>query len=41
MHESVAEQVNQAFEQADADPNPPLESRFEDALSETYPFEAK
>ena len=41
LQESVAEQVNQAFEQAEADPNPPLEARFEDALSETYPFEAK
>jgi pyruvate dehydrogenase E1 component alpha subunit len=41
LEESVSEQINKAFEQAEADPNPPLESRFEDALSETYPFEEK
>lgn len=41
MEESVAEQVNTAFEQADADPHPPLESRFEDALAETYPYQPK
>jgi pyruvate dehydrogenase E1 component alpha subunit len=41
METSVAEQVNTAFEQADADPHPPLESRFEDALAETYPYQPK
>jgi pyruvate dehydrogenase E1 component alpha subunit len=41
LKESVAEQVDQAFAQAEADPNPPLEARFEDALSETYPYQPK
>src|SRR4051812_23189778 len=41
METAVAEQVNEAFEQADADPHPPLESRFEDALAETYPYQPK
>jgi pyruvate dehydrogenase E1 component alpha subunit len=41
MNAAVTEQVTTAFEQADADPNPPLESRFDDALSETYPYSPK
>lgn len=41
MKDSVAEQIAEAFEKAEADPNPRLESRFEDALSESYPFEEK
>jgi pyruvate dehydrogenase E1 component alpha subunit len=39
MEESVSDEVNQAFEQADADPHPALEARFEDALAETYPYQ--
>jgi TPP-dependent pyruvate/acetoin dehydrogenase alpha subunit len=41
IDEAVAEEVNEAFAQADADPNPPLEARFEDALAETYPYQPK
>jgi pyruvate dehydrogenase E1 component alpha subunit len=41
LNDSVAEQVNTAFDQAEADPQPPLDSRFEDALSETYPYQPK
>ena len=36
---SVAEEVNQAFAQADADPHPPLEARFDDILAEKYPYQ--
>lgn len=39
LRESVAEEINRAFEQAEADPNPPLESRFADALAEKYPYD--
>src|SRR5258706_364433 len=41
LEEGVAEEVNRAFEIAEADPNPPLDSRFDDALSETYPYQPK
>ena len=41
LQESVNDQIAKAFEQAEADPHPPLESRFEDALAETYPYEPK
>jgi TPP-dependent pyruvate/acetoin dehydrogenase alpha subunit len=37
----VAEEVNQATAQADADPMPELESRFEDVLAEKYPYQPK
>jgi len=37
--ESVAEQTNKAFELAEADPFPALESRFDDALAEKYPYD--
>ena len=37
----VAEAVNEAVAQADADPHPPLEDRFKDALAETYPYQPK
>jgi hypothetical protein len=37
----VAEAINEAVRQADEDPHPPLESRFEDALVETYPYQPK
>jgi pyruvate dehydrogenase E1 component alpha subunit len=35
----VTEQVNAALAQADADPHPPLEDRFNDILAETYPYQ--
>jgi pyruvate dehydrogenase E1 component alpha subunit len=41
VEESVAAEVNEAFAQADADPHPALEARFEDILAETYPYEPK
>ncbi|HZL35656.1 MAG TPA: thiamine pyrophosphate-dependent enzyme, partial [Tepidisphaeraceae bacterium] len=34
----VNEEVEQAIHQADADPNPDLQSRFEDVLAEKYPY---
>ena len=37
----VGEAVNEAVRQADADPHPPLEDRFKDALVETYPYQPK
>ena len=37
--EEVAAEVAEALRQADADPHPPLEDRFNDALAETYPLE--
>jgi pyruvate dehydrogenase E1 component alpha subunit len=39
MQEEVAEEVNEAVHQADADPHPPLEDRFNDALAQTYPYQ--
>ena len=39
LQNSVNEEVNEAFRQADEDPHPPLESRFEDILSEKYPYQ--
>ena len=39
MQDEVREQVKEAIAQADADPFPDVESRFEDALSETYPLQ--
>lgn len=39
LQESVAGEINEAFTQADADPHPPLEDRFNDALAETYPYQ--
>ncbi len=41
LQESVSSEVTEAFTQADADPHPPIEDRFNDALSETYPFQPK
>jgi pyruvate dehydrogenase E1 component alpha subunit len=38
---SVAEEVNDAFAQADADPHPPLDARFDDILAEQYPYQPK
>ena len=39
IQEEVADQVNEAVRQADEDPHPQLEARFEDALAETYPYQ--
>jgi pyruvate dehydrogenase E1 component alpha subunit len=39
MMESVAAEVNEAFEQADHDPHPAPEERFDDILAETYPLQ--
>jgi len=39
LQESVSNEVTEAFAQADADPHPPLEDRFNDALAETYPYQ--
>ena len=39
IEEEVAGIVAEAVHQADADPHPPLEDRFNDALAETYPLE--
>ena len=41
LEQEVADEINQATSQADADPMPELEARFEDVLAETYPFEPK
>ena len=38
MDEEVHEEIDQATAQADADPNPDLNDRFKDVLSETYPY---
>jgi len=38
MSQAVNEEVEQATRQADADPFPALEDRFNDALAEKYPF---
>ncbi len=35
------EAVHEAVRQADEDPQPPLEDRFEDALVEKYPYQPK
>jgi pyruvate dehydrogenase E1 component alpha subunit len=39
LEEKVAEEISQAVQQADNDQFPALESRFDDALAETYPLE--
>jgi pyruvate dehydrogenase E1 component alpha subunit len=39
MQEEVSAVVNEAVTQANADPNPALEDRFNDILSETYPYQ--
>jgi pyruvate dehydrogenase E1 component alpha subunit len=41
IQEEVAEAINEAVRQADEDPHPPLEDRFNDALAETYPYQPK
>ena len=39
IEQSVAQEVDQATKQADADPFPDLDARFDDVLTEKYPFE--
>ena len=41
MREQIGVEIDQAVAQADADPNPPLDARFDHILAETYPFEPK
>jgi pyruvate dehydrogenase E1 component alpha subunit len=41
MRAEIASEVAEALRQADADPNPALEERFDDILAETYPYEPK
>ncbi len=41
MEEEVAQQVEDAIAQAEADPIPPLEDRFNDVLAEQYPYQPK
>jgi pyruvate dehydrogenase E1 component alpha subunit len=41
MQEEVAEEIAAAVAQADADPHPALEDRFEDMLAEKYPYQPK
>jgi len=41
MQEEVAAEVSDAIKQAEADPHPPLEDRFDDALAESYPYQPK
>jgi pyruvate dehydrogenase E1 component alpha subunit len=41
LSEEVAEEISEAVRQADADPHPPLEDRFKDALAEKYPYQPK
>jgi pyruvate dehydrogenase E1 component alpha subunit len=39
IESEVQEAINKALAQADADPHPPLEDRFNDILAETYPYQ--
>ena len=41
MEEEVAAEIAEAVQQADADPHPGLEERFDDILAERYPYEPK
>ena len=41
MTAEVANEVDEAIRQADADPHPPLEDRFNDVLAEKYPYQPK
>jgi pyruvate dehydrogenase E1 component alpha subunit len=41
MHDDVAAVIDAALRQAEADPYPLLEDRFEDCLAETYPLDQK
>lgn len=39
MDAEIRQEIKEAFAQADQDPHPDVESRFEDALAERYPLE--
>jgi pyruvate dehydrogenase E1 component alpha subunit len=39
MDEDVGREVTEAFQQAENDPHPALEERFDDVLAETYPLQ--
>jgi pyruvate dehydrogenase E1 component alpha subunit len=39
MEEEISAEVSEALQQADSDPHPALEERFDDILAETYPYE--
>jgi pyruvate dehydrogenase E1 component alpha subunit len=41
MEAEVAQEVEQAVAQADSDPNPGLQERFDDILAEQYPYQPK
>lgn len=41
IQEAVNVEVEEAIKQADADPHPPIEDRFDDVLAEEYPFDPK
>jgi len=41
MEAEVAQEVDQAIAQAEADPNPGLQERFDDILAEQYPYQPK
>ena len=41
MHEEISQEINAAVAQADADPHPALEDRFDDILAEQYPYQPK
>jgi pyruvate dehydrogenase E1 component alpha subunit len=41
IEQAVADEIDQAARQADADPFPALEDRFNDALAEKYPFDPR
>jgi len=41
MEEEASNIIAKAVEQADADPQPPLEDRYKDILAETYPYQPK
>ena len=41
MQEEISAEINAAVQQADADPHPALEDRFEDMLVEKYPYQPK
>ena len=41
MQEEISEEIGAAVAQADLDPHPALEDRFEDVLAEKYPYQPK
>jgi len=41
MEAEVSNEVDQAIQQAEADPNPGLDERFDDILAESYPYQPK